>query len=141
MDFDPVDWARGKDGEYRAASGLRLLPRDLLKIGELVRVGGLWNGDQIVPRDWLKRSLTPIATLEDGRRYGYHWYLGASASAAPQRLERWVGGIGWGGQRLYVFPALDLVVAQHCGNYSKSGTEQRRINDAIITEIVLPGLV
>jgi CubicO group peptidase (beta-lactamase class C family) len=118
-----------------------LLPRDLLKIGELVRAGGLWNGDPILPRDWLKRSLTPAVALEDGRRYGYHWYLGASATAEPQRLERWVGGIGRGGQRLYVFPALDLVVAQHCGNYNKSGTEQRRINDAIITEIVLPGLV
>jgi CubicO group peptidase (beta-lactamase class C family) len=85
--------------------------------------------------------LTPAVTLEDGRRYGYHWYLGASAPAESQRLERWVGGIGWGGQRLYVFPALDLVVAQHCGNYHKSGVEQRRINDAIIAEIVLPGLV
>jgi CubicO group peptidase (beta-lactamase class C family) len=139
MGFGPADWARGEDGEYRASSGLRLLPRDLLKIGELVRAGGLWNSDPILPRDWLKRSLTPAVTLEDGRRYGYHWYLGASATAASQRLERWVGGIGWGGQRLYVFPALDLVVAQHCGNYHKPGTEQRRINDAIITEIVLPG--
>jgi hypothetical protein len=52
-----------------------------------------------------------------------------------------VGGIGWGGQRLYVFPTLDLVVAQYCGNYDKPGTEQRRINDAIITEIVLPDFV
>jgi hypothetical protein len=34
-----------------------------------------------------------------------------------------------------------LGVAQHCGNYKKSGIEQRRINDAIISEIVLPGLV
>jgi CubicO group peptidase (beta-lactamase class C family) len=141
MGFGPVDWAKGQDGEYRAASGLRLLPRDLLKIGELVRAGGLWNGDPIVPRDWLKRSLTPAITLEDGRRYGYHWYLGASAPAQSQRLERWVGGIGWGGQRLYLFPALDLVVAQNCGNYHQPGTEQRRINDAIITEIVLPGVV
>jgi len=32
-------------------------------------------------------------------------------------------------------------VAQHCGNYDKPGTEQRRINDAIITEIILPGFV
>ena len=141
MGFGPVDWAKGDDGEYRAASGLRLLPRDLLKIGELVRAGGLWNGDPIVPRDWLKRSLTPTITLEDGRRYGYHWYFGASAPAQSQRLERWIGGIGWGGQRLYLFPALDLVVAQNCGNYHKPGTEQRRVNDAIITEIVLPGVV
>jgi len=42
---------------------------------------------------------------------------------------------------LYVFPDLDLVLAQHCGNYDKPGTEQRRINDAIITEIVLPSFV
>jgi CubicO group peptidase (beta-lactamase class C family) len=45
MGFGPVDWAKGRDGEYRAASGLRLLPRDLLKIGQLVRAGGVWNSD------------------------------------------------------------------------------------------------
>jgi hypothetical protein len=49
-----------------------------------------------------------------------------------------MSGIGWDGQRLYVFPELDLVVAQHCGDDYKSGAEQRRINDA---EIVLPGFV
>ena len=40
---------------------------------------------------------------------------------------------------MYVFPALDLVVAQHCDTYDKPGAEQGRINDAIITEVVLPG--
>jgi CubicO group peptidase (beta-lactamase class C family) len=141
MGFGPADWASGRDGEFRAASGLRLLPRDLLKIGQLVLAGGVWNGHQVVPGDWLKRAWTPAVAIEDGRRYGYHWYLGASPAGPSQRWERWVGGIGWGGQRLYVFPALDLVVAQHCGNYDKPGTEQRRINDAIITEIVLPDFV
>ena len=141
MGFGPVDWARGKDGEFRAASGLRLLPHDLLKIGQLVLAGGIWNGQQVVPGDWLKRALTPAVAMADGRRYGYHWYLGASPAGQSQRWERWVGGIGWGGQRLYVFPTLDLVVAQYCGNYDKPGKEQRRINDAIITEIVLPDFV
>lgn len=139
MGFGPVDCSQGRDGEYRAASGLRLLPRDLLKIGQLVRAGGVWNSNQLVPRDWLERAITPAITPEDGRRYGYHWYLGASPAAGSQRRQSWVGGIGWGGQRLYVFPALDLVVAQHCGNYNKPGTEQRRINNAVITEVVLPG--
>jgi CubicO group peptidase (beta-lactamase class C family) len=141
MGFGLVGWAKGRDGELRAASGLRLLPRDFLKIGQLVLAGGVWNGRQIVPGDWLKRALTPAVTIADGRRYGYHWYLSASPAGTTQHWERWVGGIGWGGQRLYVFPGLDLVVAQLCGNYDKPGTEQRRINDAIITEIVLPGFV
>ena len=141
MGFGAADWAKGRDGEFRAASGLRLLPRDFLKIGQLVLARGTWNGHQVVPLDWLKRTLTPAVTIADGRRYGYHWYLGASPAGTSQRWERWVGGIGWGGQRLYAFPDLDLVVAQFCGNYEKPGTEQRRINDAIITEIVLPGFV
>jgi len=140
MGFGPSAWSQGNDGEYRAAAGLRLLPRDLLKIGQLVHAGGAWNGNQIVPRDWLQRAVSPVVTISDGRRYGYHWYLGASAATGSQDWQRWVGGIGWGGQRLYVFPALDLVVAQHCGNYNRPGTEQQRINDAIIGEVVLPGV-
>ena len=35
----------------------------------------------------------------------------------------------------------ELVVALHYGGYYKSGAEQRRINDAVIAEIVLPGFV
>ncbi|WP_197082630.1 serine hydrolase [Bradyrhizobium sp. LTSP885] len=141
LGFGPVDWAKGLgDGQYRAASGLRLLPRDLLKIGELWRAGGAWDGQQIVLRDWMKRVVAPAVTIADDRRYGYQWYLGGSIAAASQRFEPWVGGIGWGGQRLYVFPKLDVVVAQCCGNYGRPGTEQRRINDAIISEVVLAGL-
>jgi CubicO group peptidase (beta-lactamase class C family) len=141
LDFGPAAWAKGTDGEYRAASGLRLLPRDHLKIGQLVLAGGVWNGRDIVPPDWVKRVTSPAVTIEGGFRYGYHWYLGAYPAGAPQRWQPWMGGIGWGGQRLYVFPALDLVVAQHCGNYDKPNKEQRRINDAIIAGIVLPGFV
>jgi CubicO group peptidase (beta-lactamase class C family) len=141
MGFGPADWARGRDGEFRAASGLRLLPRDLLKIGQLVLAGGVWNGQQLVPGDWLKRALTPAVTIADGRRYGYHWYLGESPAGQFQHWERWVGGIGWGGQRLYVFADLDLVVAQHCGNYYKSITEQSRVNGVVLTEVVLPSFV
>jgi CubicO group peptidase (beta-lactamase class C family) len=143
LGFGPVDWAKGRDGEYRAASGLRLLPRDFLKIGQLVQAGGVWNGDQVVPREWLKRVITPQVTIEDGRhyRYGYQWYLGASTAVASDRVEPWVGGIGWGGQRLYVFRALDLVVAQYCGNYRKSGLEQSRINSVVLTDVVLPSFV
>ena len=141
LSFGRVDWAKGVgDSQYRAASGLRLLPRDLLKIGQLVRAGGAWGGRQIVPRDWLTRMLAPAVMIEDGRRYGYQWYLGASFAAALPHPERWAGGIGWGGQRLYLFPALDLVVTQCCGNYDRPAAEQRRINDAVVDEVVLPGL-
>jgi hypothetical protein len=46
-----------------------------------------------------------------------------------------------GGQRLFVFPALDLVVGMNCGNYRKPGLEQGRVNGVVLTEVVLPSFV
>jgi CubicO group peptidase (beta-lactamase class C family) len=113
----------------------------MLKIGQLVLTRGMWNGHEVVPIDWLKRVITPAVTIADGRRYGYQWYLGANSVGSPPQLYPWVGGIGWGGQRLHVFPKLDLVVAQNCGNYDKTGIEQTRVINAVINEVVLPSFV
>jgi CubicO group peptidase (beta-lactamase class C family) len=141
LGFGPAAWHQGKDGAYRAASGLRLLPRDMLKVGRLVLARGIWNGREVVPTDWVKRVITPVVGIADGRRYGYQWYLGAIMAGSPPQRCDWVGGIGWGGQRLQVFPKLDLVVAQNCGNYGKSGQEQTRVTNAVLTEVVLPAFI
>jgi CubicO group peptidase (beta-lactamase class C family) len=141
LGFGPAEWTRGGDGEPHAASGLRLLPRDMLKVGELVLAGGAWNGRQIVPSDWVKRVTTPAIAIDRGLSYGYQWYIGEIAAGTPPRSHHWVGGIGWGGQRLYVLPALDLVVAMNCGNYDRPLMEQARINRALLTEVVLPDFV
>jgi len=142
LGFGPWEWTKGNDGEPRAASGLRLRARDMLKVGELVLAGGAWNGRQIVPADWVKRATTlVIGGVFGGFSYGYQWYIGDIEAGTPRRMLHLVAGVGWGGQRLVAMPALDLVVAMTCGNYRKSGAEQGRINRAILTEIVLPGFV
>jgi CubicO group peptidase (beta-lactamase class C family) len=140
LDFGPTDWSTGRDGDERAASGLRLLPRDMLKVGQLALAGGAWQGKQVVPADWVKRATTPVVAIVGGRSYGYQWYMGALPGGTPPRPVRWIGGIGWGGQRLFVVPDLDLVVSMNAGNYRKPGMEQGRIADALMTELVLPGL-
>lgn len=136
--FGPSEWAISRDGEPRAASGLRLLPRDLLKVGQLALAGGVWQGKQVVPADWVKRVTTPVVTIGDTRNYGYQWYIYDSMIGG--RSQHWFGGIGWGGQKLYCFPDADLVVAMTCGNYSKPGAEQGRINTAVLTDVVFPSL-
>jgi CubicO group peptidase (beta-lactamase class C family) len=146
LEFGPAEWTKGKDGEPRTASGLRLRPRDMLRVGQLALAGGTWNGRQIVPSDWVKHVTTPVVAIDRDRRYGYHWYgyhwyMGDVIAGTPPRSHHWVGGIGWGGQRLFVLPTLDLVVVVHCGNYHKPGMEQGRIAGALLTEIVLPSFV
>jgi CubicO group peptidase (beta-lactamase class C family) len=126
MGFGPSEWSVGSDGEPRSASGLRLLPRDLLKVGQIVLAGGNWSGRGLVPGEWVERATTAVVAIDRGRSYGYQWYMGDLAAGTASQSFHWVGGIGWGGQRLLVFPALDLVVAMNCGNYRKPGPEQGR---------------
>lgn len=138
LEFGPAGWMNGSDGERLSASGLRVLPRDLLKLGQLVLAGGAWNGRQLVPSDWMTRVTTPAIAIERGFSYGYHWYVGPMIAGTPPRSHHWVLGLGHGGQCVSVLPTLGLVLAINCGNYDKLRIEQRRIISALHTEVVLP---
>lgn len=141
LGLGPTEWRRGRDGERNFASGLGMRPRDLARIGQMLLDGGKAGERQLVPADWLAASFKPaVATNRDRREYGYHWYLGESAFEGPEgpRRERWIGANGNGGQRLYVFPRLELLVVITAGNYNRrdQGTPPNRL----LTEVVLPNL-
>lgn len=125
-----AEWVAGFDGEAAAASGLRLRPRDLARIGQLVLNDGRWDGKQVVPADWLKASFTPRARAFEDVEYGYQWWLGSS--------RPWISGIGNGGQRLYIAPQFDLVVVVMAGNYNRP--DAWKVPVAVIAEVVLPSL-
>ena len=128
-----LEWVEGHDGEYVAASGLRLRPRDLAKIGQMILDRGQWDGQQVVPADWLAASFTPHAKVDEELSYGYQWWLGIHDGRA-----RWVAGFGNGGQRLYCNPGLDLVLVATAGNYNQPDAGQ--IPTAIILKVILPAL-
>jgi CubicO group peptidase (beta-lactamase class C family) len=140
LGLGPVEWSTDAKGEPRAASGGRMRPPDLLRVGQMVLANGAWQGKQIVPADWLKRSTTPAVTIEGARRYGWHWYLGELPVGTPRNVEPTVSAIGWGGQRLFLVPALDLAVAMNAGNYRLPIMEQGRIGNALILDLVMPSI-
>ncbi len=139
LGFGPSEWTLDSHGEPHAASGLRLLPRDMVKVGQLVLAHGAWNGRQIVPAEWVTRATTTVVEIEGRGGYGYHWYTGTLSPGTPRALS-WASGIGWGGQRLFVAPRLDLVIAMNAGNYPLSRMEQNRIASLVHYEAVLPAL-
>ena len=62
--FEPLgitdyEWVVMPNGVIAAASGLRLRPRDMAKIGQLVLNGGEWGGRQIMSAEWLQESMRP----------------------------------------------------------------------------------
>lgn len=127
--FDPLgirdwEWARSPNGKLGAAWGLWLRPRDLAEIGQLVLNDGTWHGHRIASAAWIKQMTAWQSTpswgiAQWGGSYGYLWWRGHLV--INNHDIDWVGGIGYGGQLLYVVPGLDLVVAVTAGVHKRNG--------------------
>jgi CubicO group peptidase (beta-lactamase class C family) len=120
MLFDPlgiqdIEWIRYADGTPNSVSGLRMRPRDLAKIGQAVLARGTWNGSRIVSEAWVDEATSPHVNGESLFFYGFHWWLGRSL--VRRREIKWVSGVGYGGQRLFIVPELELVVVVMAGLY------------------------
>jgi CubicO group peptidase (beta-lactamase class C family) len=106
-------WGSSPEGVAFGGGGLHLAPRDMAKFGYLYLEGGVWEGEQVVPADWVEASVTPS-------HYGYQWWRLANGGYAA---------LGYGGQRIAVVPDLALVVVI-TGDFS--GTMSAYLVDAFI---------
>lgn len=94
---------------------LSLTPRGMMKVGLLYLNGGTWNGRQVLPVDWVKASTARHTTLED-TDYGYLWWR--PYLEAPGGRHHGIMATGNGGQKIFLWPELDLVVVMTAGNYN-----------------------
>jgi CubicO group peptidase (beta-lactamase class C family) len=101
--FDQAEfaWGTDPDGIEIGGFGLRLSPLDMVKIGELYRQAGVWQGKQLVPAKWIREATT---ASEINPRYGLLWWL------SDQPKQPGFGAFGAGGQRIFVLPEAHAVV-------------------------------
>jgi CubicO group peptidase (beta-lactamase class C family) len=112
LGFDRAEWnywdnKRGVD----TGGHLRLIPDDLLKIGELMLARGAYNGVRIVSEAWIDamtREHTTIAGM--GQRYGYLWWLDNTKDPTLPKTRLWWAQ-GNGGTFLIVMPELRSAIA------------------------------
>jgi CubicO group peptidase (beta-lactamase class C family) len=128
-----AEWNRVK-GDTDAGGGLRLRPRDMAKIGQLVLNGGCWNDRQIISKAWIETSTAPKLKATDNQLYGYLWWLGRSRLNG--REIQWVGALGRGGQSIRIVPELDLVVAVTAGYYQDYSPEAFRTQYGVFRDIL-----
>jgi len=110
--FEPLDirldgWVVTPDGDVFVGSEMRLQTRDMLRFGHLYLRNGRWNGQQIIPEHWVKRSRqpTPHSTGRDGISYGLGWWHTRLSGMDAQFAE------GYGGQAIIVVPQARQVFA------------------------------
>jgi hypothetical protein len=99
-------WKRTYQGVIDTEGGLYLRDADLAKIGYLYLHDGIWDGKRIVSHKWVQQSLTPFIDAGGGYKYGYKWWL---YGRTDTKTYVWTC-LGFGGQRLQVFPEENLLV-------------------------------
>ena len=129
-------WARDASGITKGQGNLSLRARDFAFLGEMVRNDGVYQGKRIVSAAWLRDALTPHVAIGDSDPYadgyGYYWYAKTHDINGNPVQVRFASGNG--GNKIYVVPSRQMVVAITSSAYGK-GYGQRR-SEAILKALL-----
>ena len=111
-----------KKSQYPAYH-IYLSTRDMAKLGQLMLNNGEWEGQQLITKDWIQQTtstVTPFETLVERygpadpegihMSYGYMWWL-IDNYQSKEEYKGAYSAIGYGGQYITVFPAIEVVIA------------------------------
>jgi CubicO group peptidase (beta-lactamase class C family) len=105
-------------GVAMGGAGLNSSLRDLCRFGELMRCEGAWAGRQVIPAEVvadIRRGSDPVKfalagyTLLPGYSYRNMWWVSHNPLGVFE-------GRGIHGQRLYIAPQAELVIARFCSH-------------------------
>jgi CubicO group peptidase (beta-lactamase class C family) len=114
-------WERDRQGITWGGTGLSMTARDLARFGQLYLNKGKWNGEQIIPEEWINISTT--TQVPGGRTrgpFGLHWWVG---TITGDSIYETFHTTGFGGQYLFLVPELDTMIIftsrNMAGNHSR----------------------
>ena len=91
--------------------GLNLMTRDYARMGQMFLQNGRYNGQQIVPADWVAASTAPSAPTQDGEiGYGFQWWIPVGAPEGEFMAR------GIYGQYVYINRARGVVIATNAAD-------------------------
>lgn len=137
--FEPLgirraEFSRTAEGTAMTGGGLLLSTTSLGALGQLALDRGRCGETVVVSADWIEESTRPHAQVDDDTEYGYLWWLASVDGPAGPVASHYMSGMG--GNRVAVFPALDLVVVVTSQNFGDR--EAHPLTAALIRDHVLP---
>ncbi|MCP4902485.1 MAG: serine hydrolase [bacterium] len=103
-------------GHAYLGGGIHWLPRDFMKLGQVILDDGEWNGKRVFSKEWAQKTITSHYELGTEAEYGYTWWV-CSYPYKGRTVQAFFAG-GNGGQIVMGFPELDLLLAFYGGNYN-----------------------
>ncbi len=131
MAITNYEWEKDPEGYYIGGTKLSMTARDMAKFGYLYLHHGNWEGEQLIPKEWIEQSLASSHTASD---YGYLFWLEELTVSSGQMLQTFEAN-GYGGQHVRIVPALDAVIVVTSNpNISPANA------DDLIDEYMVPAL-
>lgn len=104
--------------------GLNIRTRDYARFGQMFLQNGSYDGQQVVPADWVAESTVPSARTQPGDlQYGYQWWMPKDARDGE------FFGIGVYGQYIYINRPAGIVIAVNSADrqFKSGGVTTRNI--------------
>lgn len=101
------DW----NGDFLMSGQTYSTARDFARFGLLYLNGGKWQGEQLIPQNWVEFVSTPGPGQpnEGGRKFGAHFWLLGGSFGMPQDAYTAIGGQG---HFLLILPSKNMVIVR-----------------------------
>lgn len=110
LDIEFAPWTRDPQGRYLGGNEMSMSPLEMVRFGELYRLGGYWNEKRVMTDDWAAQSFKPRTVSPwSNDAYGYGWFLRPFGDHFVAYAR------GYGGQLIHVVPKAGVVVAMTSG--------------------------
>ena len=124
-------------GDVFMGGGMRIIPRDFLKLGQVMLDGGRWKGKQILSREFVTRATSPSYAI-GGATLNYGYLFWTADYPWKDRTVRAYLASGNGGQIVMTIPDLGLVIGFFGGNYGDAASAHAR--NVYVPKKVLPAI-
>lgn len=119
------------------AGGIQLRSLDFAKYGQLYQNQGIWNGQQILPKDWVEKSLSHQMEIAKDEYYGYLFW-NKTYQVAGKGYEVYYCS-GNGGNKIIVFKDQPLVIVITATAYNKPYGHSQV--DLMIRDYLIPAVL
>ena len=126
MNISKVNWEISPEGINTGGWGLHIQSESLAKVGQMWLDGGVWNGQQLVSKEWIEQMGSKHA---NGGDYGYGYQVWMCKYPSAVRAD---GALG---QYVIVVPEKDVVIVLTEASFT-NGKPQR----GLIWDKFLPAL-
>jgi CubicO group peptidase (beta-lactamase class C family) len=139
LGIDKYQWQYTPQKVVNTAGGLQMTSLEFAKVGQLYKNRGQWKGQQILPTEWINKTLTRQIQIPErlNEFYGYlFWNRTYTVNGKSYETFYCAGN---GGSKIFIFKDLPLTIVFTAKAYNRPYGHSQV--DKMMEEYILPAVI